>query len=63
MVGSFILGALKVMHRVMKEVISINTTVLKARDANRLLTHVLLLFSTDHMNFAAHFDGIVECIN
>ena len=62
MVRCFVLGALKVVHRVMKEIVVI-AAIVEARDPNGLLTPMLLLFSTDHVDFAPHFDRAVESID
>ena len=66
MVSSLVLGAFKVVHRVMKKtVLTFNATVriVESGDANRLFARVLRLFTTDHVYLSAHLDRVIESVN
>ena len=63
MVRSLILRPLEVVDRVMKKrVFAFNAAVgvVEARDAHRLLTRMLLVLATDHVDLAAHLNGVIQ---
>ena len=62
MVGGFILRPVKVVHGVVEQVIVI-AAIVEAGYPHGLFSYVLLLFSTDHVNFAAHLHGAVESVD
>lgn len=67
MVGGFVLGALKVVHRVVKKsVIAFNTAiggVCETGDANGLVAGVLRLLRSDQVNLAAHLHAVVKSVH
>ena len=67
MVSGLIFSSLEVVYRVMQQrVLAVNTAirVVKAADSHRLLARVLsAALSSDHMDFAAHLDGVVQRVN
>ena len=50
------------MHRIVEKTIVI-ATIVEARYSYRLLAGVLLLFSTDHVNFTPHLNRVVEGVD
>ena len=67
MVRGLIFSSLEVVHRVMqKRVLAINTAirVVKAADPHGLLARVLAAaLSSDHVDLAAHFHGVVQRVD